>query len=164
MELVASAPGVVPIGVKPSRDVFRREVLGLQEYIRCRNDRLDPDADCPVKHIFAPGAYAREIRLPKGSVVVGKIHKHAHLNFITKGKVRVVTESGALEMEAPYTFVSEVGTKRVVYAVEETIWTTVHVTNETDLEKIEDYVIAKTYDELAALTSDDLRALTMEKD
>jgi hypothetical protein len=46
-------------------------------------------------------------------------------------------------MTAPYTFVSEVGTKRVVHALEETIWTTVHVTDETDLEKIEDYVIAK---------------------
>jgi hypothetical protein len=165
--------GIVPLGspdelaairAKPPRDVFRREVMSLQEFIRCRNDKLDPDADCPVKHIFAPGAYAREILLPAGAVVVGKIHKHAHLNFITKGKVRVVTETGALEMTAPYTFVSEVGTKRVVYAVEETIWTTVHITNETDLEKIEDYVIAKTYDELGALTSDDLRALMIEKD
>lgn len=136
--------------------------MGLQHFIQTRNDRLDPDKDCPVKHIFAPGAYAREILLPQGSVVVGKIHRHAHLNFITKGRVRVVTESGAIEMTAPYTFVSEVGTKRVVYAVEETIWTTVHITNETDLEKIEDYVIAKTYDELDALP--DLSVLKLEKD
>lgn len=122
--------------------------MGLQQFIQTRNDRLDADKDCPVKHIFAPGAYAREIRLPKGSFVIGKIHKHAHLNFITKGRVRVLTESGPVEMEAPYTFVSEVGTKRMVYAVEETIWTTVHVTDETDLDKIEDYVIAKDYDEM----------------
>jgi hypothetical protein len=149
---------------EPFRQSFRREVLNLQEYIRGRNDKLDPDTDCPVKHIFAPGAYAREIKLPQGSFVIGKIHKHAHLNFITKGKVRVLTESGPVEMTAPYTFVSEVGTKRIVYAVEETIWTTVHVTEETDLEKIEDYVIAKSYDELGAISQDDLRALTTEKE
>lgn len=162
MELVAPAPGVVPIGIKPSRQDFRHHVLGLQEFIASRPDKLDPDADCPVKHIFAPGAYAREIFLPKGAVVIGKIHKHAHLNFITKGHVRVVTEAGPVEMMAPYTFVSEVGTKRVVYAVEDTTWTTVHVTNETDLEKIEDYVIAKSYDELGALAHESVPAL--EKD
>jgi hypothetical protein len=146
------------------RQDFRQNVMDLQEHIRCRNDRLDPDTDCPVKHIFAPGAYAREIKLPQGSFVIGKIHKHAHLNFITKGKVRVLTESGPVEMTAPYTFVSEVGTKRIVYAVEETIWTTVHVTEETDLEKIEDYVIAKSYDELAALSHEDMCALMLEKE
>ena len=38
-----------------------------------------------------------------------------------------------------------------MYALEDTVWTTIHVTEETDLEKIEDYVIAKSYDELEAL-------------
>lgn len=141
---------------------FRQDVMRLQEFMLSRDDKLSPDTDCPVRHIFAPGAYAREITLPKGSVVIGKIHRHAHLNIISAGKVRVLTETGALELTAPYTFVSEVGTKRVVQALEETIWTTVHVTNETDLEKIEDYVIAKTYDELGAITMDSAPAL--EKD
>jgi hypothetical protein len=60
----------------------------------------------------------------------------------------VATEFGSLQLDAPCTFVSEAGTKRAVYALEDTIWTTIHVTNETDLEKIEDYVIAKDYNEL----------------
>lgn len=131
-------------------EVFRREVMRLQEMLLSRDDKLSPDTDCPVRHIFAPGAYAREITLPKGALVIGKIHRHAHLNFITRGKVRVLTESGTRELTAPCTFVSEVGTKRVVYAIEETLWTTVHVTNETDLEKIEEFVIAKNYEDLGA--------------
>lgn len=141
---------------------FRQDVMRLQELMLSRDDKLSPDTDCPVRHMFAPGAYAREITLPKGSLVIGKIHRHAHLNFISVGKVRVLTESGPVEMTAPYSFVSEVGTKRVVYAIEETIWTTVHVTDETDLEKIEDHVIAKNYDELDALTLEGVLAL--EKD
>jgi hypothetical protein len=32
-----------------------------------------------------------------------------------------------------------------VYALEDTVWTTIHITEETDLDKIEDYVIAKDY-------------------
>lgn len=161
MSLIAMFADTAETEIAPTipeswRDDFRREVLSLQEAILARGDKLCPETDCPVRHIFAPGAYAREITLPEGSFVIGKIHRHAHLNFISKGKVRVLTESGPVEMTAPFSFVSEVGTKRIVYAMEETIWTTVHVTNETDLDKIEDYVIAKTYD--------DLTPLSLEKD
>lgn len=113
-----------------------------------------PQVELPLKHYFAPGAYGREIFIPKGCVCVGKIHKHAHLSIISKGDVTVVTEQeGRIRMKAPYTFVSQPGAKRVVFAHEDTIWTTFHVTNETDLEKIEDDVIARSYEEFDALAA-----------
>ena len=122
---------------------FRDSILGLQ------NELLGMDqVDCPVTHHFAPSVYAREIFMPAGSVVVGKIHKHAHLNIISKGKVIVSTEFGKKQLVAPCTFVSEAGTKRAVYIVEDCIWTTIHPTEETDLEKIEEHVIAKDYESL----------------
>lgn len=127
---------------------FRAGIMQLQEHMQTLESNLD---QCTLRHIFAPGSYAREMTIPKGTLIIGKIHKHAHLNIISKGKVRVATEFGPMFFEAPYTFVSEVGTKRAVYALEDTVWTTIHVTEETDLEKIEDYVIAKSYDELEAL-------------
>jgi hypothetical protein len=102
----------------------------------------------PVRHIFSPGAYAREMQLPMGHWITGKIHKHAHLNFVTKGRVAVVTEDGVSFITAPYTFVSSVGTKRLVLVLEPTTWTTVHVTDKTDLEEIERDVIAKTFDDV----------------
>ena len=37
------------------------------------------------------------------------------------------------------------GTKRAVYAHPDVVWTTIHLTNETDLDKIEAEVIAPTY-------------------
>lgn len=125
--------------------VFRQTVSSLQEAMIAAGGNVD---NCPVRHIFAPGAYAREMLIPAGTIIVGKIHKHAHLNFITKGSAKVITESGPLEIKAPFTFVSRPGTKRVVHALEDVLWTTVHVTEETDLERIEDHVIAKDYDEL----------------
>jgi quercetin dioxygenase-like cupin family protein len=127
---------------------FREGIMQLQEYMQTLESTLE---NCTLRHIFAPGSYAREMTIPKGTLIIGKIHKHAHLNIISKGKVRVATEFGPLYFEAPHTFVSEVGTKRAVYALEDTIWTTIHVTEETDLVKIEDYVIAKSYEELEAL-------------
>lgn len=103
---------------------------------------------CPVRHHFAPHAYGREMFLPRGTVVVGKIHKHAHINVISQGRVRVFTEGeGAQELCAPLTFVSSPGTKRAVEVLEDTVWTTVHVTDSTDLAEIEREVIATDFQE-----------------
>lgn len=107
-----------------------------------------PDVDCPLQHVFAPGVYARTITIPAGTVIVGKIHKHSHINILSKGKVTVVTEyAGRETLEGPITMVSSPGTKRAVYAHTDVVWTTIHLTDKTDLNEIEDHVIAKTYAE-----------------
>ena len=139
------------IEVKLNREVVlsrRQAILKLQEHIVSGGLDVGPQS-CPVKHHFAPGAYGREMTLPAGLVVVGKIHKHAHINVISKGRVRVFTEQeGIRELVAPCTFVSSPGTKRVVCVDEETVWTTVHVTDKTDLAEIEREVIATDFMEV----------------
>lgn len=127
----------------------REGILNLQA---CMQDGIDQgeftSVECPVKHHFAPGLYAREIFMPKGSTVVGKIHKHAHINTISVGHVRVTTEQdGSQEFKAPHTFTSKAGTKRAVYMIEDTIWTTYHPTEETDLKEIEQHVIAPSFED-----------------
>ena len=114
----------------------------------------------PLKHIFAPGAYGRQITVPPRHWVIGKIHKHAHLNFVMKGRCVVLTEDGPMVIQAPYSFVSSPGTKRVVLALEELVWSTVHLTSSTDLEEIEDEVIAKSYAEFDTIEQDKARSLT----
>jgi hypothetical protein len=105
--------------------------------------------DWDVQHVFTRGVYSRTMFIPKGSVIVGKIHKYEHLNFISLGRVTVLTEfDGLQEISAPYTTVSKAGTKRLLYAHEDTIWTTIHATEETDLEKIEQEHIAPSYTSL----------------
>lgn len=126
----------------------REAILRLQDAIVYGGLDVGPAA-CQVQHHFAPGAYGREMTLPAGLVVVGKIHKHAHINVISKGRVQVFTEQdGVLELAAPCTFVSSPGTKRVVHVLEETVWTTVHVTDKTDLAEIEREVIATDFSEV----------------
>jgi quercetin dioxygenase-like cupin family protein len=99
-----------------------------------------------LKHHYAEGSYAREMLIPKGAIIIGKIHRHSHVNVISKGRIYVATEFGSEILQAPYTFISKPGTKRAVYALEDTVWTTIHVTEETDLEKIEEVVIAPDYE------------------
>ena len=109
--------------------------------------RNAPQVDFPLRHTFTSGIYCREIFIPKGSVIVGKIHRHDHINFISRGDVTVLTKDGLKRIKGPCTMVSSAGTKRAVYAHEDTVWTTIHAnpTNETDLAKIEAFTIAKTY-------------------
>jgi hypothetical protein len=145
---------------------FRETVLAAQQEMQQMSDSGVAQSaleDCTLKHYFTPkdekygcSTYAREIFLPKGSFVIGKIHKHPHLNFISKGRVKVFTEFGDKHLVAPCTFISEVGLKRAVYAEEDTIWTTVHLTefeNEDDLVKIEQEVISPTYDNMGLISS-----------
>ncbi len=130
-----------------SHGASRAQILDFQALMQA--EFTDPwEQDFPVTHTFAPGLYARQMTIPKGGIIIGKIHRHAHVNTISKGRVWVVTEFGKDEIVGPVTFVSQPGTKRVVVAQEETIWTTYHPTEETDLAKIEEQVIAPSYESL----------------
>lgn len=124
----------------------REKIFELQEAMEklpCALDKF------PLTHHFAPGVYAREMFLPAGHTIIGKIHKHAHINIISKGKVVVYTEEGPQVLEGPHTFTSLAGTKRAVHVLEDTIWMTIHITNKTDLAEIEEEIIAKDYNEVS---------------
>jgi len=139
---------------------IREKIVTLEAHLKAFNQEHGlPEPECPLIHAFAPGAYGRQIFIPKDTLVVGKIHKHAHLNFLMKGKVSVATEEGPVLLEGPLMMVSKAGTKRVVYTHEDTIWATVHLTHETDLEKIEAEIIAPSYAEFDALHDADVQQL-----
>jgi hypothetical protein len=146
---------------------FRNDILcveqGLQDAIDAGEMQSTMD-DCLLNHYFTPKdekygccVYAREMLIPKGTLIIGKIHRHKHLNFITKGKVKVFTEFGNKYLTAPCTFISEVGLKRAVYAEEDTLWTTIHLTEhvgEQHLNKIESEIIAPSYNDLGLVAND----------
>lgn len=129
----------------------RQTILEFEELIKSKKNSFIGDSDvCPLKHTFSEGMYVREISIPKGTILTGKIHKHDHPNFLLKGKVTVVTEHGGIEtLEAPLSMISPCGTKRALVCWTDVVWVTIHTNtdNETDLEKIEEFVIAKDYDE-----------------
>ena len=134
-----------------SSDKVRGKILDFEEALSYVPGATKGDRqDCPLKHSFADGIYVREIFIPADMLITGKIHKHAHPNFLMKGKVKVFTEGeGEQILEAPLSMISKAGTKRVVYTITDTVWITVHHNpkNEKDLLVIEDNVIAKSYDD-----------------
>lgn len=97
-----------------------------------------PPADLRETHHFADGIYGRELFIPAGTVLTGKIHRHSTLNILLQGRIKVTHADGAVrELEAPVVFVSPPGCKKVGLALEDTIWINVHPTRLTDLAAIE---------------------------
>lgn len=101
-----------------------------------------PAADFKTADRFTPGLYIREIFMPKGTVFTSKIHKTEHPFVISLGAVAVLTPDGVWNrLRAPYTGITQPGTKRIILIEEDTIWTTFHVTNKTEVSEIEKDVI-----------------------
>ena len=123
-------------------------IFGNQDIVTVHGD----NELCPLKHSFTNGMYVREIFIPAGFLIVGKIHKHDHPNFLLKGKVRILTEfEGESIIEAPMSIISKAGTKRALFTLEDTIWVTVHLNPNGHTEfcdELEDEIIAKNYSEL----------------
>lgn len=139
-------------GIVTPADV-RKMMIDLQEKMFKHPRGLVGDSPdclkvCPLTHTFADGCYVRQIKMPKGMLIVSKIHKMKHPYFITEGDVSVLTTEGIVRLKAPYSGITPAGTKRILYIHEDTTWTTIHVTKETDLNKIEAEIIAKDFDEL----------------
>jgi len=137
------------------QELYRPDVNKKIVSLQTEMEKLE-QADIPVKHYFADGFYAREMRMPKNCTVVGKIHKSEHICIISKGCVDVVSKEKTEKLTAPYTYISKPGAKRAIYAHSETVWTTVHMSEETDVEKLEDELIAESFQQLETKEVDKL--------
>ena len=107
-----------------------------------------PPAFLPIKHYFANGMYAREMTMPAGAIVTGAINKTTHVCVLSQGRVHVMSEDGIEELVAPAIIISQPGTKRAIHALEDTVWTNIHATNETDLDKLVEELTESTVDQL----------------
>lgn len=142
-------------------DIFRNGIEKAQDFIKSLPGSVqgeELEKMCPTEHSFAGGIYVRQMFIPKGTVIVGKIHRHAHPNFIMRGVIDVVSEEyGKQRIIGPIHFISKAETKRMGLALEDTIWVTIHeVGAERDLKKIEEMLTVSTYAELEHQTGEKL--------
>lgn len=121
-------------------EVIELESVSMREKV----ERLEaaqynlPQVDCPVRHYFAPGLYAREMTIPKGTSVTGAVHKTENLIVVSMGRLLIVTEHGTKEVAAGETLTCKPGMKNGVAALEDSRWTNffANPANETDVNKL----------------------------
>lgn len=135
----AAAEQRAPVVALPEeRAKIRRLELALKEL---------PQLEVTLKHHFCQGVYAREGFIPKGACFVGRVHKQSQINIISKGDISVLTERGLIRMTAPCTLVSPPGAQRAAYAHEDTVWTTILGTDETDPDTIFNTLTVATFEQ-----------------
>jgi hypothetical protein len=129
----------IAVGEAPD---IRSQILSLE-----RAMKEQPQLKITPRHYIAHGLYAREITIPKGCLLTGKIHLFEHINIVSKGDISVLTDTGVKRIQAPATFIASPGIKRVGFAHEETVWTTIHAANISDPEKAEELLVVDSFEE-----------------
>lgn len=104
-------------------------------------------AETPVRNVFSGGVYARELFIPKGTLLIGKVHMTEHLNICLQGDLTFLTVDGPQRIKAPAMFSSPAGTKKLAYANEDSIWVNVHPDMGLDPETTVDAITVSTFAE-----------------
>jgi hypothetical protein len=130
---ISTAPALLPR--KPTLE----QIWRLEDAIAASGAAMDTDT--LTQHHFAEGLYGRELFIPAGTVLTGKMHKHGQINVLAQGSIEVWTEGGMKRLDAPCVIASLPGTKRVGYAYTDVVWVTVSATEETDLVALEAQLI-----------------------
>jgi hypothetical protein len=114
----------------------REEIMTLQaEMVKM------PQAELKTEHYFSDGMYCRKVWRPAGTIIVGKVHKKDHFFLCASGEIIAWTENGMRTLKAGDVIESKPGTKRVTMAIIDSIGITVHRTDSTILDDIEEELI-----------------------
>ncbi len=97
--------------------------------------------ELPLEHFICNKTYTRQITLPKDMLLTGKVHNFDHVSILSKGDVSVMTPDGVNRIKAPATWISKAGTKRLIYVHEETIWSTIHHSEHTTVEDLQNELV-----------------------
>ena len=113
-------------------------VESLQAYPEANRDFTDR-----TEHIVQGGMYLRKLFIPKGELIVGKVHLKECMNIMAAGDITLLTEFGVRRVTAGFTGASKPGVQKVVIAHEDSIFINVFCTDLTNLDDI-DAAIATT--------------------
>lgn len=121
--LIESKPSSAEVGNVTSRD----QVVALQEIML----QMPQAPGMETEHHFAGGMYCRKITIPKGTVIVSKVHKTEHLFIGCVGELEVAGQGETYIIKPGDIVPSPIGTKRVVFAHTDVVVLTVHKTDKT---------------------------------
>ena len=96
-----------------------------------------------TEHFFTEGVYARKMVIPAGTQVPTHEHVYDHLSILAQGRVRVAVGPVIQEYVAPAMIEIKKNVAHKITAITDSVWFCVHATSATDIESLEQSVIAK---------------------
>jgi quercetin dioxygenase-like cupin family protein len=98
-----------------------------------------PQVVMPTKHFLVDGMYLRQILIPAGTAFVGRKHRKMHYFMVLRGGAWVTgDDEKPHNLQPGMVLLCKPGAQRVGVTYEDTIFVTVHRTEETLLKNIED--------------------------
>jgi hypothetical protein len=97
--------------------------------------------DFPVTESLRDGLYTREVFIPKGSIVVGALHKLPSVNVCLQGHISILATDGSrYEICAPFQSISPAHSAKIGYALEDTRWLNVFSVKSESLDTVRDEI------------------------
>jgi hypothetical protein len=129
---------------------FRETVTSLERQMLDSDNPLVVKGNSdsfPLTHSFSDGVYIREMSMLEGGIVIGKIHNRSHTWFLMKGKLKIANEDGVVTYSAPTYVNASSGAKRVIIALEDSVFVNVHPNpdNITNIDELERILTCETY-------------------
>lgn len=91
-----------------------------------------------VQHFFLDGLYTKRMMIPAGYEVGKHVHDFAHQSQLAKGSVLLDVDGVVTKYVAPAYMHIEAGKQHIITAITDSIWFCMHITDETDPEKIDE--------------------------
>lgn len=113
----------------------------MQDKVKRLEDAINqsPACEVPVQHHVHGGMYARTGLIPAGVTFTGAVHTKDHINIVI-GDVTVLSDTGPIRYSGHHVLPCKAGSKRVAVTHADTYWTTMIVTNLTNISEIEDEI------------------------
>lgn len=99
-----------------------------------------PQVDLNEQHLFADGMYCRQVSMPKGSLIIGHVHKKEAINVLASGTILIKTrvEDEWEEISAPFVNSTKGGMRKIIYVLEDAYFMNIFRTDNTTLDKLYD--------------------------
>lgn len=127
-DLVANPAKSLPALPAPTREQIERFEARLLAM---------PQREIELVHWIHAGQYYRQITIPADTYCTGAVHLQDHVSVMISGEMDALTERGMENVSGFHAWAAKAGTKRVGYAVKDTVWLTVDRTDALSVEEAE---------------------------
>lgn len=105
--------------------------------------------DYQLKEFYSGGLYCRQITIPKGALITGRIYKFDHIEMMLSGEIEIVSADGGKKTYTGTNVIAaKSGKRQAGLAIKETVWMTINqVPANIPIHEMLDYTAVLTYEE-----------------
>lgn len=113
------------------------------DIITVENQEFEIIKEFDCVHSFTKNIYVRSGTMKKGMMVVGHIHKEPHLNILSVGSMELWIDGVITTVVAPAIFEAPANSRKILYTLEDCVFSNIHNSDKVDLQELEDELIDK---------------------